>query len=171
MKIVCDSCGAKYSIADEKVAGKIFKIRCKRCSSVLEVRGDQESAHPFADANAGNEPAGDPAWYIVVDGEPYESVFICVTDGLIVTTAPNTYGEWVTQSHETPQHTLMFDDYWYDDTTVSVGDCYNWAGGILMYSFGAYKLEPFAGTRGIGLTGCAVEAEAFSFGQLKALYR
>ncbi|MBW2212228.1 MAG: zinc-ribbon domain-containing protein, partial [Deltaproteobacteria bacterium] len=29
MKIVCDSCGAKYSIADEKVAGKIFKIRCK----------------------------------------------------------------------------------------------------------------------------------------------
>ena len=69
MKIVCDSCGAKYSIADEKVAGKIFKIRCKRCSSVLEVRGDQESAHPFADGNAGNEPAGDAAWYIVVDGE------------------------------------------------------------------------------------------------------
>src|SRR5690606_22445969 len=29
MKIVCDSCGAKYSIADEKVAGKVFKIRCK----------------------------------------------------------------------------------------------------------------------------------------------
>ncbi len=44
MKIVCDSCGAKYSIADEKVAGKIFKIRCKKCSSVLEVRGDQTGA-------------------------------------------------------------------------------------------------------------------------------
>jgi len=27
MKIVCDSCGAKYSIADEKVAGKVFKLR------------------------------------------------------------------------------------------------------------------------------------------------
>ena len=69
MKIVCDSCGAKYSIADEKVAGKIFKIRCKKCSSVLEVRGDQAGAHPFADANTTQEPAGEATWYIVVDGE------------------------------------------------------------------------------------------------------
>jgi len=69
MKIVCDSCGAKYSIADEKVAGKIFKIRCKKCSSVLEVRGDQTGAHPFADANAAQEPEGEATWYIVVDGE------------------------------------------------------------------------------------------------------
>lgn len=69
MKIVCDSCGAKYSIADEKVAGKIFKIRCKKCSSVLEVRGDQTGAHPFADAGASSEPSNDAVWYIVVDGE------------------------------------------------------------------------------------------------------
>ncbi len=69
MKIVCDSCGAKYSIADEKVAGKIFKIRCKKCSSVLEVRGDQSGAHPFADPSAPKEQAGDATWYIVVDGE------------------------------------------------------------------------------------------------------
>ena len=52
MKIVCDSCGAKYSIADEKVAGKIFKIRCKKCSSVLEVRGDPSGAQ------APQEPLG-----------------------------------------------------------------------------------------------------------------
>ena len=69
MKIVCDSCGAKYSIADEKVAGKIFKIRCKKCSSVLEVRGDQTGAHPFSDGGAGQEPSGEATWYIVVDGE------------------------------------------------------------------------------------------------------
>lgn len=68
MKIVCDSCGAKYSIADEKVAGKIFKIRCKKCSSVLEVRGDQTGAHPFAEAGA-QETTGEATWYIVVDGE------------------------------------------------------------------------------------------------------
>ena len=41
MKIVCESCGAKYSIADEKVAGKVFKIRCKKCSAVIVVKGDQ----------------------------------------------------------------------------------------------------------------------------------
>lgn len=69
MKIVCDSCGAKYSIADEKVAGKIFKIRCKKCSSVLEVRGDQTGAHPFGDPGGSQDSGADPAWYIVVDGE------------------------------------------------------------------------------------------------------
>ncbi len=69
MKIVCDSCGAKYSIADEKVAGKIFKIRCKKCSSVLEVRGDQTGAHPFESAGSPQDQAADSAWYIVVDGE------------------------------------------------------------------------------------------------------
>jgi predicted Zn finger-like uncharacterized protein len=70
MKIVCDSCGAKYSIADEKVAGKIFKIRCKKCSSVLEVRGDQTGAHPFEGASTQADPAAaESAWYIVVDGE------------------------------------------------------------------------------------------------------
>jgi predicted Zn finger-like uncharacterized protein len=69
MKIVCDSCGAKYSIADEKVAGKIFKIRCKKCSSVLEVRGDQTGAHPFGDAGSPQDRGGEATWYIVVDGE------------------------------------------------------------------------------------------------------
>jgi predicted Zn finger-like uncharacterized protein len=69
MKIVCDSCGAKYSIADEKVAGKIFKIRCKKCSSVLEVRGDRTGAHPFEGASAPQDRGGDATWYIVVDGE------------------------------------------------------------------------------------------------------
>ncbi|MGB5812799.1 MAG: GYF domain-containing protein [Polyangiales bacterium] len=69
MKIVCDSCGAKYSIADEKVAGKIFKIRCKKCSSVLEVRGDQTGAHALDGAGQSQEPATDSGWYIVVDGE------------------------------------------------------------------------------------------------------
>jgi predicted Zn finger-like uncharacterized protein len=69
MKIVCDSCGAKYSIADEKVAGKIFKIRCKKCSSVLEVRGDQTGAHPFGGADSPQGQGGEATWYIVVDGE------------------------------------------------------------------------------------------------------
>tara|TARA_R110002096_G_scaffold434832_5_gene658248 strand:+ start:51645 stop:53444 length:1800 start_codon:yes stop_codon:yes gene_type:complete len=44
MKIVCDACGAKYSIADEKVAGKVFKIRCKKCSNIIVVRGNAEEA-------------------------------------------------------------------------------------------------------------------------------
>ena len=42
MKLICDQCGAKYSIADEKVRGKVFKIRCKKCENVIVVQGDAE---------------------------------------------------------------------------------------------------------------------------------
>ena len=35
MKISCQSCAAKYTIADEKVVGKIVKIRCKKCSATI----------------------------------------------------------------------------------------------------------------------------------------
>ncbi len=67
MKIVCDSCGAKYSIADEKVAGKVFKIRCKKCSAVIVVKGDQpeegdESTRVF-------DYGAEAVWHVVIDGE------------------------------------------------------------------------------------------------------
>jgi len=42
MKIVCDACQAKYSIADEKVQGKAFKIRCKKCNHIIVVRSSGE---------------------------------------------------------------------------------------------------------------------------------
>jgi len=41
MKIACESCGTKYAIADDKVRGKVFKIRCKKCQSVIVVRGTE----------------------------------------------------------------------------------------------------------------------------------
>src|SRR5215471_8142522 len=62
MKIVCDSCGTKYSISDEKVRGKVFKIRCKKCSHIIVVRGT-------TDAAAAPAPAAEGGWHLVVDGE------------------------------------------------------------------------------------------------------
>ena len=67
MKIVCESCGAKYSIADEKVAGKVFKIRCKKCSAVIVVKGDQpetgdESTRVF-------DYGAEAVWHVVVGGD------------------------------------------------------------------------------------------------------
>jgi len=38
MKFVCERCQTKYSIADEKVRGKVLKVRCKSCSNVITVR-------------------------------------------------------------------------------------------------------------------------------------
>src|SRR5687768_12945370 len=74
MKIVCDSCGAKYSIADEKVAGKVFKIRCKKCSGVIVVRGDQQAGAEEATAAYGGYAQGgggasDAVWHVVVNGD------------------------------------------------------------------------------------------------------
>ncbi len=89
MKIVCGSCQAKYSIADEKVAGKVFKIRCKRCGEVIVVRGDQEQglgAQAAAEQPAYN-PGGDAIWHVVINGEqagPY---------------APSQLGEMLTAGH------------------------------------------------------------------------
>lgn len=44
MKITCQSCQAKYTIADEKVLGKTVKIRCKKCASTIVVNGNDPSA-------------------------------------------------------------------------------------------------------------------------------
>ncbi len=39
MKISCESCGARYTIADDKFLGRIVKIRCKKCSVVMVLDG------------------------------------------------------------------------------------------------------------------------------------
>lgn len=103
------------------------------------------------------------------DPEAWESGFIQITDGMMVTSAPNTYGEWAAESVDAPGQFLMFDDYWYDDTTVAIGDCYQCVAGILIYGYGVYKLEPFVDT--ICVVDCSVSNEEMSFGQVKSLYR
>ncbi|HEX3698082.1 MAG TPA: GYF domain-containing protein [Polyangia bacterium] len=68
MKIVCDSCATKYSISDDKVRGKVFKIRCKKCSHIIVVRGTNDGG-----GVAANQPPpaadGDGGWHLVVDGD------------------------------------------------------------------------------------------------------
>lgn len=52
MKFSCESCLTRYAIADEKVAGRVLKIRCKQCGSVMVVRDPalaQPEAPSFAD--------------------------------------------------------------------------------------------------------------------------
>ncbi len=88
MKIVCDNCSTKYSIADEKVRGKVFKIKCKKCSHIIVVKGDVAEAGgapgPFdqketkvfdyagfdgKEAVPPNPPPGDAVWHLVIDRE------------------------------------------------------------------------------------------------------
>src|SRR5947208_3164463 len=83
MKIVCDACQAKYSISDDKVQGKVFKIRCKKCSNIIVVRGGAGAAEPAPvvqekdtrvydygyDGAAGGESAAadDAVWHLVIN--------------------------------------------------------------------------------------------------------
>jgi predicted Zn finger-like uncharacterized protein len=77
MKIVCDACQAKYSIADEKIQGKAFKIRCKKCSHIIVVKtvgegaaaavAEKQKAAAAPDAAAPETDQG--GWHVVIDGE------------------------------------------------------------------------------------------------------
>lgn len=68
MKITCQSCQAKYTIADDKVLGKIVKIRCKKCSATIVVNGSDPSSRAsrpesMDDAGQGAQPQDD-AWTV-----------------------------------------------------------------------------------------------------------
>jgi predicted Zn finger-like uncharacterized protein len=76
MKITCQACQAKYTIADEKVVGKIVKIRCKKCGATIVVNGNETSAlgasqSPAANAfdYAGQGGAQSPWTVNVADGD------------------------------------------------------------------------------------------------------
>ena len=55
MKFLCDRCKTRYSIGDDRVRGKILKIRCKNCGNVITVR---EGMVPEPDAVPPPEYAG-----------------------------------------------------------------------------------------------------------------
>ncbi|HEY6179011.1 MAG TPA: GYF domain-containing protein, partial [Kofleriaceae bacterium] len=82
MKIVCDACQAKYSISDDKVQGKVFKIRCKKCSNIIVVRGGASAVEPapqpqqekdtrvydYGYEGGDHAPSGDEAvWHVVIN--------------------------------------------------------------------------------------------------------
>jgi predicted Zn finger-like uncharacterized protein len=81
VKFVCDRCKTRYSIGEDRVRGKILKIRCKNCANVITVR---EGMEPGAASEASAAPAPSPAparggapppsaledeWYVSIDGQ------------------------------------------------------------------------------------------------------
>jgi len=108
MKITCDSCGAKYTIADDKVRGRKVKIRCKGCGTPIVVDGQQEipSTPPSAQENSAEGAAP-------------------------ISELPPSPGEWSVNLSETDQRTLTTQqivDGWRDG---SIGaDAYVWKEGM-----------------------------------------
>jgi predicted Zn finger-like uncharacterized protein len=77
MKITCQSCQSKYNVADEKVQGKIVKIRCRKCGATIVVQGNSGttangSAAVVGPASPAASGEGDGAqWHVNIgEGEP-----------------------------------------------------------------------------------------------------
>ncbi|RVU44097.1 DUF4339 domain-containing protein [Lujinxingia sediminis] len=68
MKFYCDSCQTKYSIADEKVRGKVLKVRCKKCSHIITVR---EASRPTAAAPSAAPGPRTVAWHYAINGQSF----------------------------------------------------------------------------------------------------
>jgi predicted Zn finger-like uncharacterized protein len=65
VKFLCDRCKTRYSIGDDRVRGKILKIRCKNCANVITVRegmddGGAAVAAPAAPERRGRSTTGAP---------------------------------------------------------------------------------------------------------------
>src|SRR5215813_12649933 len=70
MKFLCPSCKAKYQIADEKVAGRSVRMKCRKCGFMIQVSSAMAAAPsgggsdpPEADAEGASAPppAAEPA--------------------------------------------------------------------------------------------------------------
>lgn len=77
MKISCQSCQAKYTIADDKVLGKIVKIRCKKCGATIVVDGH----NPAIGSASGDPVSGDGAAAAQADDREAQEWTVNVADG------------------------------------------------------------------------------------------
>jgi predicted Zn finger-like uncharacterized protein len=67
MKITCQACQSKYTIADDKIQGKVAKIRCRKCGATVLVDASTGAASNGSVAPSGAAPG---AWLVnVAEGD------------------------------------------------------------------------------------------------------
>ena len=71
MKIQCQSCQAKYTIADEKIGRKVFELHCKQCSATIVIDGSATPRDESATTTAFDYAGGSSEeWSVnVADGD------------------------------------------------------------------------------------------------------
>jgi predicted Zn finger-like uncharacterized protein len=68
MKFLCDNCKAKYQIADEKVAGRTVRMKCRKCSHLIEIRASvTETSVALSAPPAGGGAVGEATMQVSVD--------------------------------------------------------------------------------------------------------
>ena len=78
MKFLCPSCKAKYQIADEKVAGRSVRMKCRKCGFMIQVSSALASSSPLdsdppeqlGDAESSAPPPPPPAAPAPVAAKP-----------------------------------------------------------------------------------------------------
>jgi predicted Zn finger-like uncharacterized protein len=61
VKFFCEQCKAKYQIADEKVAGKTVRMKCRKCGHVIELRAEVTESSAIAHAPTASAPSANAA--------------------------------------------------------------------------------------------------------------
>jgi len=60
VKFLCDQCKAKYQIADEKVAGRTVRMKCRKCGHMIEVRAEVTESSVSRSLPTQDEPSSAP---------------------------------------------------------------------------------------------------------------
>ncbi len=88
MKIICDSCGAKYTVSDDKVQGKTVKVKCRKCSAVIVVSSSGDVSTTGGPAVEGSSDAADATFTVAVTDNDQrtmtlEEIVFAYNDGTI----------------------------------------------------------------------------------------
>jgi len=124
MKITCQSCQAKYTIADEKVAGKTVKIKCKKCGATIVVSGsDGAGQGPIASSGAAGAPLAAPPG----DDDEGDGATRVFTEGV----PGGGNDEWTVNVTDEDQRTLTAAQILYEyQRGVVTDDTYMWKDGM-----------------------------------------
>lgn len=83
MKITCQACQSKYTIADDKIQGKVAKIRCRKCGATVLVDASVGGASPVNGASVGYalQSTGPVTWSVAIgEGNPHSMTLSEVVD-------------------------------------------------------------------------------------------
>jgi predicted Zn finger-like uncharacterized protein len=121
MKITCQSCHSKYNVADEKVQGKVVKIRCRKCGATIVVNGTAAATSNGSSGGLASAEAAVPARGGDEQG-PAESGGVSQGAGT---------GQWHVNVAENDQRTMTLDElvaaY---HANVVTQDTYLWTDGM-----------------------------------------
>lgn len=129
MKFLCDRCKTRYSIGDDRVRGKILKVRCKNCGNVVTVREGMPAADEPPTRERRNRPTtAAPATMVPGSGGALVSAFAAQ----MATTAPPVLQEEWYVSIDGEQHgpyNLAEAQRWVGDKPASA-ELYCWSEGF-----------------------------------------